>query len=195
MHLVRRDLGQRSEHVRTLEQVRTRHGVVLGLLDARTEQQDVEIHAARRPLRRVARSAAMDFDRSQPRDHGIDRQRGAKAHHHVDELGALEAHGLVAKAARKDRAGPRVRHCFAGARQILLWLYVAARRDPDARHFFGRSARVRNTATPTSLLWRIAPGLFTESRTHSTPNSSSTMSAARCASVSTSLNSDFSTNE
>src|SRR6185295_15880968 len=120
--------------------------------------------------------------------------RRMKADHEVDEIRPVEPHGLVGVGAREDRVRPRVGDLLAGAREVPLRLDVAAGGDVDRGHFFGRSARVRNTATPTSLLWRIAPGLFTESRTHSTPNSSSTMSAARCASVSTSLNSDVSTN-
>ena len=79
------------------------------------------------------------------------------------------------------RVGPGVRDLRAGAREILLRLDVAAGRDEHAHvarleavtaRLLRRSARVRSTATPTSFCPRIAPGLLTDSRTHSTPNSS-----------------------
>ena len=75
MHDLGRDLRQRSEHVRTLEQVRSRQGVFRGLLDAIAEQQHVEIHGARRPLGRITRPAALRFDAAQARDHRLQRLR------------------------------------------------------------------------------------------------------------------------
>ena len=149
----------------------------------------------------LARPAAAASRWHAAAQHRVDRSSVGKAGHQVDEVLPLEADGAVAIPGREAHAGelrlqPRARPCA----QVPLGLDVAAGGDVDLRHGryrvnagrrppAVRSARVRSMLTPTSRELRIAPGLLMEMRTHSSPNSSSSSMARRCARVSTSLNS------
>src|SRR5262249_24169460 len=112
----------------------------------------------------------------------------------------LEPHSGIAIPRRESDIGKRLAHLLRGTSEVALGLDVAARGHKYICHGqrapadAGRSALVRSTTTPTSRDPRIAPGLLTETRIHCSENSSRISIAMRCARVSTSLNSEASTN-
>ena len=106
VHHLRRQLGQRPEHVGALEQVRPRQLQARLLADQVAVQQHVQVHGARRPARRVARPAAQRLDGVQPlRAPRASGSCGAEAGDQVDEVSPLEADRAVAVPGREARAG------------------------------------------------------------------------------------------
>jgi hypothetical protein len=101
---VRRDLRHRAQHVGPAHEVRPRQRQAGARADQLAEQQDVEVHAARRPLRRIALAAAQALDALQLCDDRVDVERRVEAGHEVDEIRAVEAHGAVLPRGReRDR--------------------------------------------------------------------------------------------
>src|SRR5215469_16828959 len=194
-----RKLRQGSEHEGALEQIRARKLQPRLIADELIVEQDVQIHRSRRPSRCVTRPTAQGLDRLQALHDFVHRELAVEPGDEVDEIIALKTHGRIAVPRGETRVWKHAQQLFRGEREVALRFDIATGGNVDLRHGSqpfpadSRSARVRSSTMPTSREPRIAPGLFRDIRTQGRENSSMMSIATRCASVSTSLNSEAST--
>ncbi len=92
----RREVRERLQHERAAQQVRPRQDQPRHVAHELVEHQDVQIHRARRPLRRVARPAAVRFDALQLLFHLPGSVGGAEPDDQIDEVFAGEADRMIA---------------------------------------------------------------------------------------------------
>ena len=92
----RREVRERLQHERAAQQVRPRQDQPWHVAHQLVVHQHVEIHRARRPLRRAARPAAVRFDALQLLFHLRGRVGGAEPDDEIDEVFAGEADRRIA---------------------------------------------------------------------------------------------------
>ena len=92
----RRKVRERLQHERPAQQVRPRQDQPRHVAHELVVHQDVQIHRARRPLRRPARPAAVRFDALQLLFHLRGRVGGAEPDGEIDEVFAGEADRRIA---------------------------------------------------------------------------------------------------
>src|SRR5690606_377139 len=192
VHEIGSELRQRPQHEGVLQHVGARQLERLAH-DQPVVEQEVDVERAR------AEAPAATLAPGEPVN-GVDvgeqpggRPPGLDARDEVQEVRSVEADRRTPVDTRERDVAVAAPELGRGEPEVSLGLDVAADAEKNRRHG-ARSARVLRMRTPTSRAPRIAPGLLTVIRIHGTSNSRSTISAIRCARVSTSWKLDSATN-
>src|SRR5262245_1909862 len=184
---VAREVRERAQHERVAQQVGAGQREAALLHDRRTVQEEIEVQRARTVVRTGAVAPACVLHRVERFAHGPRILDRVECDDEVVEVVALEAHRTVAIDRRHAQRTEAARELLQPPAQVVSRVDVAADGDEDlARHGALQPPRRRSMRTPTFCAPRIAPGLLTDTRTHSRPYSSMRTAAIFSASVSTS---------
>src|SRR3569833_585395 len=141
MQNLRRNLGQRSQHVGSFQQIGARQNKGRFRTDNDVVQEDVEVQAAGSPTGGIAGSAAKRLDGVQALDDCAQCQWSLEANNAVDKVVTVESHGAISVPRRKARAGKYSRQLRGSLGDVLLGIDITPDGNVDVRHDLAREIR------------------------------------------------------
>ena len=134
MYEVRREIGERPQHVGANQEIRSRQREVGSSADEVPVKQHVKIHGAGSPSRRLPRAATECLYGAQHDEQIIHQQIGLERGDEIDKVRSFEACGRIPVPGGEARARESSRKLLSRQCHVLMGRNIAAGGDEDLRH-------------------------------------------------------------